>query len=168
MNEQTIHPRQKQKTIVNMIIDHLSKWSLYKCINPLFEKAFQYIENTNFNQLSEGKHLIDNENVFALMQRYTTHPPHEMRYEAHEKYIDIQYLISGNESFLYNFKPECKGVDDYNSNNDVRYFNTSGNLVQVKQGYFYLLFPHDVHKPSLYYLNSAEPVQKVVIKVKVT
>ena len=40
-----------------------------------------------------GKYEIDGKNVYANVTAYTTIPWEEAKYEAHEHYTDIQYVI---------------------------------------------------------------------------
>ncbi|MFT5056447.1 MAG: biofilm protein TabA, partial [Pseudoalteromonas distincta] len=53
-----------------MIIDKLQNASLYTSINPRIAQAFEYLKSTNLEKLAVGKHSIDGENVFALVQEY--------------------------------------------------------------------------------------------------
>ena len=57
--------------------------------------GLNYIKNANFSSLKDGKIFIDGENMFVNIQTYMTKD--DANYEAHRKYADIQYIISGSE-----------------------------------------------------------------------
>ena len=47
--------------------------------------------------MEDGRHPIDGEAIFALVSTYETEPEGARSFEAHRKYIDVQYLLSGRE-----------------------------------------------------------------------
>lgn len=47
-----------------------------------------------------GRHEIDGDRVFALVQNYTTNPIEGALYEAHRRYSDIQFVFSGRKTPL--------------------------------------------------------------------
>ena len=49
-----------------MIIDVLSNASKYYSVHPLFEKAFQYIAQTDLEKITEGKFDIDGDKLRAI------------------------------------------------------------------------------------------------------
>ena len=80
-----------------MIIDKIENSELYKSLHPRFDKAFEFIYKTDFSQLADGKYEIENDDIFAMVQEYNTKDKTEAKLEAHQKYIDIQYIHSGVE-----------------------------------------------------------------------
>jgi len=55
-----------------------------------------YIPRFN-SDVPGGKCWIREPDIFAQVSSYKTRPPHEGRYEAHWRYVDIQILLSGSE-----------------------------------------------------------------------
>jgi beta-galactosidase beta subunit len=87
--------------------------------------------------------------------------------EAHRKYIDIQFLLSGVE--LLGYAP-LKGLaiaEEYNPQKDIAFFHTPEEITTVKlePGLFCILFPHDAHIPGCQF-DGPSDVLKVVIKVR--
>jgi YhcH/YjgK/YiaL family protein len=99
------------------------------------------------------------------MQTYDTKSESELRYEAHKKYIDIQFMISGNESFFHADTSYCDIIEMYSDETDVAFYKADGILYQVLEKQFYILFPQDAHKPCMHYNNKVQSVKKVVLKV---
>ncbi|SMF03942.1 YhcH/YjgK/YiaL family protein [Desulfovibrio gilichinskyi] len=151
-----------------MIIDSLEQAYFYN-FGPAWEKAFKFLSDIDLS-LELGKHVIDGEDVFALVSEYETKVHAEGRFEAHRKYVDIQFLLSGREilgwAALKNLEPEVL----YDQTRDVEFLKLLPevpSLSTFKPGLFMAFFPEDGHMPGLAYANNPEPVKKVVVKITV-
>ena len=85
-----------------MIFDEKKNLDFYRNlgIEGRYAKAVDFLKNTDLEALEPGKYEIDGKNVYANVTAYTTIPWEEAKYEAHEHYTDIQYVIEGSERFL--------------------------------------------------------------------
>lgn len=148
-----------------MIIDRLENNSIYCAINKRFSQAFKYIYDTDLSLLTPGIYTICGDEIFVIVSEYETKSLSEGLWEAHKEYIDIQYIIKGNE------KIGCCNIKNlvvekqYDAEFDVVLGQASGNLISLNEGEFMVLFPEDVHKPGIVN-NKIEQVKKVVIKVR--
>jgi biofilm protein TabA len=133
--------------------------------NKLFwDKAFAYLKHTDLTTIAPGKYPIDGENVFATVSDYS--PSDNSKWEAHKKYIDIQYIISGKETMGKVPLSETTVVQEYNETKDVGFFETKvGNYYVVGPGSFLIFFPTEAHRPGLK-TEGFDKVKKIVIKVK--
>lgn len=84
-----------------MIVDKIENTPLYKNLGERIQKSFSYIKQTNLKNLNPGRYDIDGENIFALISEYQTKSEAEGKLEAHKKYIDVQYVIEGEELMGY-------------------------------------------------------------------
>ncbi|NJO69074.1 MAG: DUF386 domain-containing protein [Bacteroidetes bacterium] len=66
----------------------------------LWDKAFAYLSSTNLDTLSVGKHILDGENLFISVTEAPVKDFEATKWEAHKKYIDIQYVIRGKEKWV--------------------------------------------------------------------
>jgi YhcH/YjgK/YiaL family protein len=148
-----------------MIFDKIENSTLYETISPLIKKAFEYLKQTDFSGMENGKHIVDGDNVFAILQEYDTKNDSDAKLEAHRKYIDVQYIISGEELIgvrpLINQTP-CK---EYDAENDYALYDDNCSFVKINPGQFAVLFPQDLHKPGIK-VDSSVKVKKVVMKVR--
>lgn len=149
-----------------MILDTLENSGLYESINPLFRKAFAYLKETDFFALENGKYFVEGEALFAIVQEYETKSDADAKLEAHKKYIDVQYVVSGEEliglSSLQGQAP-CK---EYDAENDYALYDEPCSFIKLSKGQFAILFPQDLHKPGIK-ISTPEKVKKVVMKVAV-
>ena len=84
-----------------MITSTLSNLHWYKIISPNFKKAIEYVLAADFADMDPGKYVIDGDNVFVIVNEYTTRPLSECDPESHRDYTDIQIMIAGIEKFGY-------------------------------------------------------------------
>jgi len=149
-----------------MILDQLKNARLYFSTGERISKALQYLRSTDFSILEPGRYDIDGENIYALVSVYNTKPLSSAKWEAHKKYIDIQYVASGKEKMGVTSSDKVIPLEDYSENNDCTIYKGDGNYILVDEGSFAVFFPTDIHMPGLS-INLPKEIKKVVIKVKV-
>jgi YhcH/YjgK/YiaL family protein len=148
-----------------MIIDKIENAHLYKELSKRIEKAFEYIKATDLKKINPGKYEIDGENIFALISEYKTKSEQEGKLEAHRKYIDVQYVISGEEKMGYVPLNGQQILEPYKEENDIIFFTGDKSFTKVSSGMFAIFFPEDVHMPGITTKESLS-VKKLVIKVR--
>ena len=150
-----------------MIIDTLDNATAYETLGPRFAKAFEYLRSGRAATDTLGKHELDGDRVFALVQEYTTKPAAEGLWEAHEKYADVQYVVTGREQMGYASLNSMVLDKDYNDADDYALYRGNGTLLPVPAGTFTVFLPQDVHMPCIAENGEPQPVRKVVVKVRV-
>ena len=131
-------------------------------------KAFKFLKSNDLTKLELKRYDIDGDNLFATVSEYQSKNEESAKFEAHRKYIDIQYVISGKE--IMNLAPIStlkEVLTPYDAVKDIEFITVS-KVVNYKASpsNFFIFFPDDAHRPGLKDgLNS--PVRKIVIKVKV-
>jgi YhcH/YjgK/YiaL family protein len=146
-----------------MILDTLENYQLYSTINERIAKGFAFLRNTDLDAIASGKHDIEGDTIFALVQEYQTKPLNECKLESHKKYIDIQYVIRGEELMGVTTKNNQK-ILEQDEDKDYTFYEGTTSLVRVSKGMFTIFFPDDLHQPCVQTESAAE-VKKVVIKV---
>ena len=150
-----------------MILDSLPLWRRYAPLNPRLALGFAFLEHLP-PDAALGRHEIDGDAVYALVQRYHTRPVAETRLEAHRRYIDIQYLVSGQEVIHWAALADlAETTRPYDAVTDVAFFASVADMVpaRLRAGQFAILFPEDAHAPCCAWGDPAE-VLKVVVKVE--
>jgi len=148
-----------------MIIDKIENANIYKNLGERINKAFDYIRSTDLKNLQQGKYEIEGKNIFAMISEYQTKPESEGKLEAHKKYIDVQYVISGEERMGYAPLGIQTISEPYKEENDVIFFSGEKSFTKVEEGMFAIFFPTDVHMPGIS-TGKVSKVKKLVIKVR--
>ena len=79
-----------------MITDILTNAERYTPLHPRFAAAFEFLRRPDLDTLSTGRHVIDGDELFVLIQRSSGRTREEAKLESHRRYIDIQYVIAGH------------------------------------------------------------------------
>lgn len=149
-----------------MILDDLSRAEQYYSVHTRFEKAFDFLKNTDLEQLKPGKVAIEGEEIFAIIVNESGVPMLDSiaQFECHETFIDIQYVFGGEETVGWKSRTTClepRGL--YDTEKDVLFYEDAPDFFfKLTPGYFGIYFPDDVHAPMIGEGN----IRKVVIKVK--
>ena len=149
-----------------MIIDNIKNADKYFGVSERIKKGLTYLRETNFLEVEPGRYDIDGDNIYAMVTKYTTKPIQEGKWEAHRKYMDIHYIVSGKEQMGYVYIKNLKGIiKEYDTESDCLLFKGQGDMFEIKAGTFAILFTHDAHMPQIT-KEKDESVLKVVVKVK--
>ncbi len=152
-----------------MIFDEKKNLNFYRNLGMegRYAKAVDFLLNTDLAALEPGKYEIDGKNVYANVVEYTTIPWEEAKFEAHEHYTDIQYVIKGTEVMTYAPVGEMTVKTPYNPDKDVVLFDNSnpGLPIPAKADQYMIFFPWDAHKPKAANGEPA-PIKKVIVKIK--
>ena len=152
-----------------MILDRIENAMMYRSVGARVSAALNYLRRTDLSRLPEGRHELDGDRLFAVVGRYRTKPPEEARWEAHRKYIDVQYVVEGVERIGYApLAAEMPIREAYDPAKDLVFFDTRGDLLEVRAGGFAVFAPQDVHAPGLAAGDPPVPgeVLKVVMKCR--
>lgn len=147
-----------------MIIDSLGNCKCYEAIHGDMRKAFEFVKNQNLMDLEVGKYEIDGDRVFMMIQSYDTKDEKGGAWEAHKRYLDIQYIIEGTEKINVANIDKMEVLKAYDEKDDFWLFSGYGDAVTLEAGMFAIFFPQDVHMPGIK-INESKPVKKAVIKV---
>ena len=149
-----------------MVTDRLDNVALYRSLSPRIAAAIDYVTSTDFSVIADGKYAIDGDRLFALVQRYTSKPMNEGRWEAHRKYIDLQVVVNGIEQIGY-VSINQLNAEPYDDAKDLIWLSgAAGQWFTLPAGHFTLLWPGDAHMPGVQANGPAE-VLKVVVKIAV-
>jgi YhcH/YjgK/YiaL family protein len=150
-----------------MIIDTLDNANVYESLGPRFVQAFEYLRSCRPATDATGSHALDGDNLFVNVDEYTTKPLDQGRWEAHRRYADIQYVVTGSERMGHAAIDDLTLEKAYDAETDVAFFTGGGGvMLRVPAGTFTVFMPEDGHMPCIID-DAATPVRKVVVKVRV-
>jgi YhcH/YjgK/YiaL family protein len=136
-------------TGVIMILDRLENAELYYPLNPIFASACEYLRKTDFSQMAHGRHEIDGDRLYVMINRVNGRGREGAKFESHRRYIDIQYTIAGPDEIGWRPVSECRQIDmPYDPQKDMGLFGDKPEVwVTVPAGSFAIFFPGDAHAP---------------------
>lgn len=148
-----------------MILDSLDAMDRYTGIHPGFLAAFEYLRSIDADAFSSGKREIIGDRLFAIASITAGVGVSAVRLEAHRKYIDIQYAVSGIDNIGWRPVSRCRGKDgEYDAQRDVMFFtDVPETWFGLTPGSCAIFFPEDAHGP----LGINGNLHKIVFKVSV-
>ena len=145
-----------------MILDRIENAACYEKLNPNLKAAFDFLRQDKLMDIKDGRYEIDGEKVCAVVMRASGKKKAETKLEAHKKYIDIHYTVSGTDVLGWKSCHVCASSNGYDAENDFELYNEAPDTwITVPPGNFALCFPEDTHAP----LATEETVHKIVLKV---
>ena len=148
-----------------LVRGELKSWRSNPALQPL-AVAFQFLERPDLAQLPVGKHVISPK-AYAMIDKSRSQPPEAVRFEAHRKYVDVHYMISGQVTTGFAPATELKMVTPYNADEDAAEYAVPPKYVHVDlhPGQFAVFFPGGGHMPNCH-LDGPHELHKVVVKVE--
>ena len=148
-----------------MIFDTLKNVDNYKGLGRVYD-ALKFLSETDFSKIELGRYELDGDNIFYMVQSYDTDPDKTIS-EAHKKYIDIQYMVEGEEIIGVADISEDKELTEAKEENDVWFYDCKTEPLVLSAGKYMVLYPNDLHCPGVATNGTAMTCRKVVVKVKV-
>jgi len=152
-----------------MIISDLEHIARQAAVSPGLEKALAFLRQPGARTLPDGKYELDGARVFAIVQRYSTVKTAGPKFEAHRKYIDVQFMAEGAELIGWAPLERLAVTEAYDGEKDICFGSVpeaGWAPLRLEAGQLAVLYPEDAHAPRLA-AGVPEPVTKIVVKIAV-
>lgn len=132
-----------------------------------WDKAFAFLGSNDLTKLELKRYDLDGDNLYVTISEYNSKNPETARYEAHQKYVDIQYVVTGNELIgIAPFGTQESVLQPYDATKDVGFYSfKNGKMFKATPAKFFIFFPTDAHEPGLKEETNT-PVRKAVVKLR--
>ncbi|VUT12149.1 Toxin-antitoxin biofilm protein TabA [Klebsiella pasteurii] len=151
-----------------MIFGHIAQPN--PCHLPdAIEKALHFLRTTDFRTHEPGVVEIDGKNIYAQIIDLTTRDAADNRPEVHRRYLDIQFLASGEEKIGIAIDTGNNEINEaLLEQRDIIFYRDSEHesFIEMIPGSYAIFFPQDVHRPGCN-KNIATPIRKIVVKVAI-
>ncbi len=145
-----------------MIICRYSDLGRYASVIPGLEEAMAVVATIDPSvpatyPLSCGK---------IMVQQGTTKPWEGAKLEAHRNYLDIQYILEGQEVVGWAHIDSLTPDGPFNTEKDKGMYVGPNRPTVIDAGCCYVVYPEDAHAPGTH-LDTANAYRKMVIKLEV-
>jgi YhcH/YjgK/YiaL family protein len=151
-----------------MICDRIENRTTYPFSN-LWNEAFKFLETLTPDSAC-GRYELQGKDLFVMIDSYETRTRDDAKLETHNNYMDIQYMISGNETHEVYAKKDLTVSEPYDPNKDAEFYQipeAAPVTVHLQPGNFTAYFPHDAHMPCLTTGSEPSSVKKAVVKIRI-
>ena len=152
-----------------MILDTMENAKQYAGLHPNIDRVLQAMQAYTPENYPGGRVELDGNNLFMLLNNYETYDAQGALSEAHRKYIDVFYMVEGEETIYVKPTAQLKNVTaEYDGDKDCLLADTDEDAtpVHLTAGSFVILFPQDAHTPACHAKNSCK-VKKIIGKVRI-
>ena len=147
-----------------MVIDSISYCDKYTSLHKDFEKVFSFLQQLNEN--ATGTTVLEEGNVWANVIEVKDGLRSAKVFEAHRTFIDIHYILTGEEKFGYANVDRLQTKQSYNMEDDYELLEGEINAISLRGGDFVITFPGDAHIPDFEKINDDKLI-RVVVKVRI-
>ena len=150
-----------------MIQTTMAQVGRYAAMHPAFAEAFRALREQGEAPWKAGVTEVDGKALYINALAYETREA-EPLYEAHRQYVDVMYLLEGEETVAY---CPLESLDEittpYDADGDALLGRSSAapSRVAFKPGDVAIFFPEDAHCPGLRREAPAQ-VKKLIAKVR--
>jgi YhcH/YjgK/YiaL family protein len=152
-----------------MILDTLDHAQQYENISKGLKQTLLTLENWQTEPYVTGRTDVQGEQLYLLANAYATKSlGEESRLEVHRSYIDVMYMVEGEELIYVKPTEQLRQVDKlYDPAIDAMLAKLDGDetAVRLQKGQFLVLFPQDAHCPGNRSGN-CDSVKKIICKLK--
>ena len=100
----------------------------------------------------------------VLVQNITTKSAEGALLEAHKNFLDIQYVPTATETMGWAPLETLTNAKPYNDVKDVWHFEGSFDMVDIRPGYCYVVYPEDAHAPGIH-RDEPKEYKKIIVKL---
>lgn len=132
------------------------------------DRAIAWLRDPAMATRAEGRHVIDGEAVFAIVETGAGSDPRTRRYESHRRYTDLQLSLSGGERMDVTAVAGLALIEPFAKGGDIAFYAEPARVctsLAVLPGFLAVFTQADAHKPGLWLDGTAQAFRKVVVKV---
>ncbi len=152
-----------------MITDKITNIRRYEGIDENIIKALKAIkEYSEKKELQDGTYEIVNDEIILHVITKETHKRSEAKMEIHKNFMDIHYMIKGQERCFVSALPSEESID-YNPETDNGFWECEDTgSISIGEGEFYAVWPLEPHCPLCNVGEDSEMIRKFIVKVRVS
>ena len=119
--------------------------------------------------LAIGRHELQDGSYYNV-DEYVSKLPEDCPFESHRRFIDIQYLVKGEEMIYISDIDKLTPSVPYNREKDVTFYydNECNHQMHLRAGDYCIFYPQNGHKASVRIGDKGCYIKKVVFKIRIT
>lgn len=153
-----------------MFIGHMSQLEFTQSLSPELKLLIQRVAEQLKTPIEDGRYELDGEAAFFFVTHDHTQLREQRLSECHRRYLDVQILLQGKETFGYSVTGFAGLDDDHLEERDLAFSEQlcHERYVDLQAGDFVIFYPGQPHRPLIASNDQPMPIRKVVIKIDKT
>nr|WP_220488640.1 YhcH/YjgK/YiaL family protein [Aliivibrio sp. SR45-2] len=136
-------------------------------MHPVIIEIIQYVKAKTAEKVETGNYPLPYDESVYFIVNDKTELKENRRSEIHHKYLDVQLILEGSETFGYSEHPLLSIEDDFLKEKDIAFSNDvkDEQFVTLEAGEFIIFNPKQPHRPLVAVDDKPAAVKKLIIKV---
>lgn len=133
----------------------------------VISRALALLATLDLAALPAGRHPLEGDVMFLLIQEPLTGEFESKRPEAHVQHADIQLLLAGEEVYgVALAEAGLQVLEDLRDRHDIAFFGAPQREARItlRPGEFLVFWPGELHRPCCA-AGSPAPIRKAVVKI---
>ncbi len=150
-----------------MFVGNSSQLEFTQCLAPELRQIIAQVVERLKSPIEEGRYELQGDSAFFMVVNDHTQLLAQRKSECHSRYLDVQMLLEGKETFGYSTLPYLGLDEDLLAEKDVAFSEQiqQEKFVTLQAGDFVVFPPGQPHRPLVAVNDEPQPVRKVIIKV---
>lgn len=149
-----------------MIYGNIKNKDEYSFLPQNLKKCFDYIQNNDLSKLEKGSYEIKNKDLFVNIVEYETTTEDNRFWEAHKNYLDLHFIINGEEIINVNFIDNMEQKPFVEQDDFLPLEGDKKTSVVLQKDDFLICYPNDAHMTAIQVENPTN-IKKAIFKVKI-
>ena len=149
-----------------MIFGNIKDVEEYGFLEENVLKCLEYAKNNELVDFEKGSHEIEGDNLFVNIVEYETTTPENRFWEAHREYLDVHFMLDGEEQINLNFIENMEQKEFVPKDDFLPLEGAANSHVILKKGDFLVCYPHDGHMTAIQ-VEEPKKVKKAIFKVRI-
>ncbi len=133
---------------------------------PLSEEMEKFLASVN--ECTECGRYDFGKSGYINLVAYDTKDVESQEMEAHEQYIDVHYLLDGEEKIWHYPKAELERSREYDATGDYTMHRaTKHSEVCYRKGEAIICYPEDAHMAGLC-VSAPQAIKKIIVKIPIS
>lgn len=149
-----------------MIYGNVKNKDEYSFLPQNLKKCFDYIQNNDLSNLQKGSYEIDGKDLFLNIVEYETTTEDNRFWEAHKNYLDLHFIINGEEIINVNFINNMEQKPFVEQDDFLPLEGDKKTSVVLQKDDFLICYPNDAHMTAIQ-VEKPTNIKKAIFKVKI-
>lgn len=149
-----------------MIYGNVKNKDEYSFLPQNLKKCFDYIQNNDLSNLEKGSYDIDGKDLFVNIVEYETTTEDNRFWEAHKNYLDLHFIINGEEIINVNFIDNMEQKPFVEKDDFLPLEGNKKSSIVLQKDDFLICYPNDAHMTAIQ-VEKPTNIKKAIFKVKI-
>lgn len=149
-----------------MIFGNIKNLKEFPYLEKGIQECFEYAKTNDLLAFEKGSHEIDKERLFVNIVEYETTDADKRFWEAHKNYLDVHFMLQGEEQIDLNFIQNMELKEFVEKDDFLPMKGEKNASVVLHNGDFLVCYPSDGHRTAVA-VKEPSKIKKAIFKVRV-